>query len=257
MSTTRWCGKIVIAIFLFYVPKAAYADDEQCWRQIQDLPSDTKVLRKVDVILDCTEKQGIVLSNLRTNISAAEKAKLDAEEARDEAILNLQALKEETSRLNLIVDKILNPWEKAADSLYELVVRIDGSLVSHQNVPELQNYEYAMMRNGGFRKLTFSTWNGGWRVMTEPHLTGDVFNNFKLGGSVWLFNTPDPIDDEGTETNDGHICGAAQEKLQHLYYYTTSDDINKPSSSYVFQGKSGNGCTREGPVYRKKRWFSD
>ena len=114
-----------------------------------------------------------------------------------------------------------NPWEKFSDNIKDVL-------------RDPYKYEYAILRNGTyFRKLTASTWNRGYRVMTEPFMTGDS-EKFYLGGSLWIWDTPDPRDDS---------C------VYQLYYLATNEGI---------VAKDGNGCTKadkggEGPIYRRLR----
>jgi len=115
-----------------------------------------------------------------------------------------------------------NPWEKFSDNIKDVL-------------RDPVKYEYAILRNGThFRKLTESTWNSrGYRVMTEPFMTGDS-EKFYLGGSLWIWDTQDPRDDS---------C------VYHLYYHATNEGI---------VAKGGNGCTKadkggEGHIYRRLR----
>ena len=90
-----------------------------------------------------------------------------------------------------------------------------------------------------------STWNQGWRVMTEPYLRGDNAtgvddaSNFSLGGSFWITGTIDPSDDACDRNNNG---------LKHFYYQAHKGSITHRQS---------NGCTAEGPVYKRQRIFAE
>ena len=88
-------------------------------------------------------------------------------------------------------------------------------------------YEYAILRNRGFRTVTASTWNSGWRVMTSPYMTGDS-KPFMLGGSLWIWDTDDKRDDKG---------------VYHVYYLYTD-------KGGTIAGGEGNGLT--GPITEEK-----
>ncbi|MCX7562419.1 hypothetical protein OS176_02485 [Xanthomonadaceae bacterium XH05] len=76
--------------------------------------------------------------------------------------------------------------------------------------------DWATFRNGGFRELSTSTWNSGYRVTTDSHMTGDfrleensgLGNHFVLGGSVWFWDTRSLSDNHGIE--HGYWYDAAQ-----------------------------------------------
>lgn len=120
-----------------------------------------------------------------------------------------------------------NKWEK-----------LDSKNI--KNVSKDTNvYEYAMLRNGSFRKLTFSTWNDYYIVMTDIYMAGDYEHfstefrdrhgdKFRLGGSLWRWSKHD-------------------ERVYHLYYFSTPDG---------FIAFDGNGFTKadsggEGDIYRR------
>lgn len=95
-------------------------------------------------------------------------------------------------------------------------------------------YEYALVRNDGFRTLTASTWNEGWRVMTSPYMTGDS-GRFTLGGSMWIWDTIDARDDGG---------------LYHLYYFFQDGGVVAKDGNGDLSDGSDSG---EGIVYRRLR----
>ena len=114
-----------------------------------------------------------------------------------------------------------NPWKPYSNNVKDVL-------------KDTQKYEYAIMRNGGFRQVSASTWNSGYRVMTEPYMTGDN-KRFTLGGSVWIWNTNDARDDSG---------------VYHMYYYATNEGVVATTS--------GNGLTKadaggEGEIFRRPR----
>ena len=85
--------------------------------------------------------------------------------------------------------------------------------------------EFAMIRNGGLRVLTFSEWNGGIRLMTDAYWRGDDASEFRLGGAYWTINTD---------------VGAAEDydagEIYHTYYSYNDTGVNRDS---------GNGCRAE------------
>ena len=101
-------------------------------------------------------------------------------------------------------------------------------------VNDVVKYEYALVRNGGFRTLTASEWNRGWRVMTSPYMTGDS-ERFTLGGSMWIWDTRDARDDSG---------------LYHLYYFFQNGEAVATDGNGSRSGGSDSG---EGIVYRRLR----
>lgn len=123
-----------------------------------------------------------------------------------------------------------NPWEQFSDNIKD----IDGTEKEHLR------YEYAVWRNDGFRTLTISGWNGGRRVMTSPYMTGDWLPSqgnpsFKVGGSMWIWDTLDPADDDG---------------VFHLYYYADGGSIESTGSGNGLTGAEQGG---EGYFYRRLR----
>ena len=114
-----------------------------------------------------------------------------------------------------------NPWKTFSSDIKDVT-------------KDSEKYEYAVLRNGGFRTLTASGWNSGYRVMTSPYMTGDS-GQFTLGGSMWIWDTRDRRDDKG---------------VLHLYYFYTGNG--------TIATNSGNGLTRaddggEGKIYRRLR----
>ncbi|MEM8936669.1 MAG: hypothetical protein AAGC77_09710, partial [Pseudomonadota bacterium] len=110
-----------------------------------------------------------------------------------------------------------NPWVPFSENIKDVLQGQD-------------QFEYAISRNGGIRRLNSSEWNGGFRVTTEPYMTGD--GGFRLGGSVWVWETKDRNDDRG---------------VYHYYYYYTDVGV-------ITEG--GNGLTKadaggEGMIYRR------
>ncbi|WP_171728153.1 hypothetical protein [Ruegeria sp. HKCCD7318] len=140
-------------------------------------------------------------------------------------------------RMDLTLREVVESFEyrQGADGYYEGVTDAD------------LRYEYAIVRNGGFRVLTFSSWNWtpsneaevkrmGWRIMTEPYLSGDSLSNLRMVRSVWLYDTHEKLDQECLKTS-GHLL--------HLY-------LLAPTGADP-QGIGGRGCRKEGPVWRRAR----
>ncbi|MGD9731762.1 MAG: hypothetical protein AB7U45_06240 [Desulfamplus sp.] len=183
---------------------------------------------------------------------------LSQEQEKQDAILerlkilenNVISLKQENQLLKELIEKVDaikkeiekgNPWEPFTKDLRK-VVDEDLSIAAHNNKnpesPKTPQYEYAIFRNGGFRKLTWSTWNGGYRVMTEPYMTGDYKYNpsedigYRIGGSLWVWdNSSDPN---------------AINSMYHYYYFANRDG---------FVASYGNGRTEKdahGWIYRRK-----
>ena len=98
-------------------------------------------------------------------------------------------------------------------------------------VKDSVKYEYATMRNGGFRRLTASNWNRGQRVMTSAYMTSDV-TPFRMGGSMWIWGTNDPRDDDG---------------VYHLYYYFQGDGV----VAHDGNGRCDDACVPQ--LYRRRR----
>lgn len=138
-----------------------------------------------------------------------------------------------------LLKAILNPWESTDFHLIDLMNYNNGCS------PKALNYEYMLKRNGAFRKLTFSEWNGGCRAITEPYWRGDRLttdpgdqNRFMLGGSLFTYNTPDPND----------VSCVKDGKVRHYYYAW----LEKGIFPYT-----ANGCSHEESLYQRKRWFTE
>ena len=128
----------------------------------------------------------------------------------------MEALKQSLTKIKEAIERG-NPWESFSENLKDVI-------------EETNKYEYAVIRNGGFRTLTASEWNGGWRVVTSPHMTGDR-DVFRLGGSMWIWDTRDSRDDRG---------------IYHLYYYYGKDGVRAT--------QSGNGLDlKSRKMYRRLR----
>ncbi|MBI4775639.1 MAG: hypothetical protein HY788_15970 [Deltaproteobacteria bacterium] len=118
-----------------------------------------------------------------------------------ELLTSLENLSNDVAQLKKDVEQG-DPWQECGSDI-KIVTK------------ETDKYEYGLFRQGAFRRVTASEWNGGWRVMTEPYMVGDYSSDtpglrFKLGGSMWIWDTPDEIDDKG---------------IFHMYYYDTKDGI--------------------------------
>ena len=151
-------------------------------------------------------------------------------ESKDGLADRMQSLEAQLDRMERLLELSVQPWEPVAATLTEFQtwMRSDN---------RLRRYEFAIMRNGGFRIVHVSDWNSGHRFMTEPYWRGDRPSNFYLGGSVWLIGTDDPAE------------GACNGNTALHYYYQYSD--GKVSIN------NGNGCRTEGPIYARKRLFED
>jgi len=245
MPVTRWCGALVV----FLCGSIAHANEE-CWLELSNLPSDTSATTKVNKVLECAAEQGVELNRLRSAIDGAQDAQRASELARDAAIGavadiaktadDISTLSNEVSKLSDQILAVRNPWVEDGRSLRSLVENVHS-----QNTPrtpllerDVVKYEFAMLRNGGFRTLTFSDWNGGIRVMTNSYIRGDFTENnngvFALGGSFWIYETRDPNDN----------CPGGE--IMHHYYGDTSAGIR------IW---SGNGCTIETTIFRRNRHF--
>ena len=143
----------------------------------------------------------------------------------------IEALKQSLTDIKSAIERG-NPWElfneelSFSESFKNVIKEIEKEPV------KTLKYEYAVIRNGAFRTLTASTWNGGWRVMTSPYMTGDK-EKFVLGGSMWIWGTQDPRDDAG---------------VYHLYYYADGSAVS---------ARDGNGLNKpaegEDKIYRRLR----
>ena len=123
-----------------------------------------------------------------------------------------------------------NPWEQFSDDIMKIV----------GDEADNFRYEYAVLRNGDFRTLTVSTWNGGWRVMTSPYMTGDSLNDeiqrFRLGGSMWFWGTDDERDDDGP---------------YHMYYFADDGSIKPTGMGNERRTAAAQGL--KGYFYRRPR----
>lgn len=131
-----------------------------------------------------------------------------------------------------LIKYAINPWSKSDTRLIDLLNFKKPSNVFGCN-PKVQKKEFMISRNDAFRKLIFSNWNGGCRAMTEHYFTGDSKENFRLGGSVFIYNTRDPRDNN---------C------LYHLYYYSNQGGT---------RAMEGNGCTQEAQIYERNIIFTE
>lgn len=134
--------------------------------------------------------------------------------------------------------RIENTWTYAEMNLRTLMEKINQQ--ARDKLPQDQwehvHWEFAILRNGGLRPLTFSTWNRGIRALTTPYLRGDYVGKeqkFTMGWSMWILGTRDPSD----------RCAQA-DRVRH--YYLRGD-----KSGIVTV--SGNGCQVESTLYKRKR----
>ena len=130
-------------------------------------------------------------------------------------------------------------WIEFAPNVGTAIAKVD------KDRGNLTKYEFGMIRNDGFRRVHFSTWNNGFgfRLMTEPYMTEDK-TPFILGGSMWV--TPGALAGmvmNGMQLPVSSQCQKSGEAF-HMYYKYTSDGV---------QAKSGNGCRTEGIVYARER----
>ena len=133
----------------------------------------------------------------------------------------VRALTEQVNALGAEVTRV-GAWEPFSQNIRDVV----------ENTVE---YEYAIVRNGGFRTLTASTWDVGWRVMTTEYISGNTAP-FRLAGSIGTWGTNDPRERE---------CGVGG--VLHHYYHTQGGGS---VSTW------GNGCRFEGGedvIYRRRR----
>lgn len=119
-----------------------------------------------------------------------------------------------------------NPWIKAGDNTSKAVW--DALVVKY---PPTQ-YEWGVTYNVIAEmphRVTFSSWNRGIRIVTEPYLEGDGTNadppigGFWMGGSAWFFDTVGTFDDACT------VAGS----FKHLYWQQSGTGITM---------LGGNGC---------------
>ena len=132
----------------------------------------------------------------------------------------------------------MSTFEQYLAEIREAIVRGNPWVPFSKNIKDVvqdpSKYEYAILRNGGFRTLTSSSWNSGIRVMTSPHMVGDS-TEFILGGSMWIWDTKDTRDDKG---------------VYHLYYYHADGKIRATTSGNGLNKADAGG---EGDIYRRLR----
>ena len=118
-------------------------------------------------------------------------------------------------------------------------------------------YEFAIMSNSDFRKVTFSTWDGGYRLTTTPYMTGDK-EPYQLGGTTFLYGAT-PVTTSVPPTGlsvtllvsdlcsqRGRMFGGKDTGVYQLYYFYDKDGANTGW---------GNGCGDGGTLYARKRLF--
>lgn len=142
----------------------------------------------------------------------------------------LERIESTLDRVEGLLEASVQPWEPVAPTIHDFStwMRSDRRLL---------RYEFGIMRNGGFRIVQVSTWNGGYRFMTEPFWRGDVPANFGLGANIWLIGTDDPAD---------VACSGNTAKHYYVMFENGKAELN-----------NSNGCTAEGPVYARKRLFAE
>lgn len=156
--------------------------------------------------------------------------------AQDGIVDRVTALEPKLDRIERLLELSVRPWEEAGN-LRRLVDSL-GPPDSPQSIEILRQHEFMMWRNGGMRRLIFSTWNGGWRVMTDPYLRGDQVENFFLGGSFWI---------TGTLASQDDACDRTPDHVFHFYYIHGPDGVVP---------RDANGCSPESMVYRRARVFA-
>ena len=171
----------------------------------------------------------------------------------DDSVSLVEQIVELRKKNKELLEKLLNSWVPLKGKTLFDILPLGGKHKNHFK------YEYAIIRNGSWSKLRFSTWNNGhgWRIMTYPPImTGDTQNyksgvatDFNLGGSLFVWN---PLDELSKKCN-------GMKKLLHNYYYVTGK-----GASITYEG---NGCslypssTKNSPnwedvIYRRNRNFS-
>ncbi|WP_171232550.1 hypothetical protein [Ruegeria sp. HKCCA4812] len=210
------------------------------------LPSETTATNKVNKVLECAVEQGVELNRLRSAIDNAEAASASASQARDAAVGAVGEIATTAKQLEdvtQLLEQLHNPWIQDERTFKRIMLALEqerqGGLALIDR--EVGQFEFAIFRNGGFRELTFSEWNGGIRAMTDSYIRGDVseFSDsaqfFSLGGSLWVLGTDD--------VNDN--CSG--EELRHYYYQYQQTGVHIRNS---------NGCSVESsPIYKRKRVF--
>ena len=135
---------------------------------------------------------------------------------------------------------VTNPWQHFDGNMRALMDIAEAERTGSVPFVERQvvRNEYAMIRNGGLRELTFSEWNGGIRAMTDAYWRGDDPTEFRLGGSYWTINT---------EVGAAEDCDAGE--IYHTYYSYNGTGVNRDS---------GNGCTAEiADIFVRPRMLPD
>ncbi|WP_018632355.1 hypothetical protein [Neomegalonema perideroedes] len=158
-------------------------------------------------------------------------------------------------------------FEEVLGRVEEVLGRVEAALIWTPVAPDLKAfdawlregdnrryaYEFGIRRNSGFRILTISDWNGGYRYTTEPFMTGDfqsgsIGGGFHLGGSFWVVGTKDPADAACLGDKPDGAGRVVPGGVKHYYYFYGPDGV-KPAS--------GNGCVLEGPIYARARLFAE
>lgn len=242
MSFTGWRRALVVFLSITF-PQISYAD---CWNELNNLPSETSATVKVNKVLACAVEQGVELNRLRSAIDNAEASNISAGLAKDAAIGAVAEIADTAIQLEEVtrlLRQTYNPWIEDQRTFKNVMLIIEQERENGLALTEREigRFEFAIFRNGGFRELKFSEWNGGIRAMTDSYIRGDhpVYADggqyFALGGSFWVLNTDDT----------GDICEG--EKLRHYYYEYQKDGVRIRSS---------NGCSLEGsPIFRRHRIF--
>ncbi|MCA3451373.1 MAG: hypothetical protein INF92_13610 [Rhodobacter sp.] len=140
----------------------------------------------------------------------------------------IETLEAQLDRMEGLLELSVQPWEPVATTVREFDTWMSSD-------DRLRRFEFAIMRNGGFRILHVSSWNSGHRFMTEPYWRGDSPANFALGGSLWIIGTQDPAE-----------AACTGNTAKHYYYEFRAGTVNI---------SSGSSCTTEGPVYARMRLF--
>jgi hypothetical protein len=113
---------------------------------------------------------------------------------------------------------VTNPWQRFDGNMRALMDMAEAERTGSVPFVERQvvRNEYAMIRNGGLRMLTFSEWNGGIRAMTDAYWRGDDPAEFRLGGSYWTINTG---------VGAAEDCDAGE--IYHTYYSYNGTGVNR------------------------------
>lgn len=242
MPFSRWCGALAILSAATFATEVS----AECWDELNALPSNTTATVKVNKVLECAVEQGVELNRLRSAIDSAEAASDTALQARDaaiEAVADIASTANKLEQATLLLEQLHNPWVEETRTFKNILLvveqeRQNGLALTER---EIGRFEFAIFRNGGFRELTFSEWNGGIRVMTDEYIRGDQPSfsaggqYFALGGSFWVLGTDDKED----------VC--PDEKVRHYYYQYQQTGVHIRNS---------NGCSMErGPIFKRKRVY--